>query len=73
MNDRILIIDDDDLVRSGLAANLTRAGFKIATASSGEEALEKIAVEFKMQETVLQSSYTMAIQIGKMTILDYLT
>lgn len=35
--------------------------------------LEKIAVEFKMQETVLQSSYTMAIQIGKMTILDYLT
>jgi flagellin-like hook-associated protein FlgL len=35
--------------------------------------LEKVAVEFKMQETVLQASYAMSVQIGKLSILDYLS
>ena len=45
MNERILLVDDDDLVRSGLAANLTRAGYRVFTAASGEEALNKIGLE----------------------------
>jgi flagellar hook-associated protein 3 FlgL len=34
--------------------------------------LERVIVEFKMQETALQASYAMSVQIGKMSILDYL-
>jgi len=34
--------------------------------------LEQIIVEFKMQETALQASYAMSVQIGKLSILDYL-
>jgi flagellar hook-associated protein 3 FlgL len=35
--------------------------------------LEQVIVEFKMQETALQASYAMSVQIGKMSILDYLS
>jgi flagellin-like hook-associated protein FlgL len=35
--------------------------------------LERVIVEFKMQETALQASYAMSVQIGKMSILDYLS
>jgi flagellin-like hook-associated protein FlgL len=35
--------------------------------------LEKIIVEFKMKETALQASYAMSVQIGRMSILEYLT
>jgi flagellar hook-associated protein 3 FlgL len=35
--------------------------------------LEQIIVEFKMQETALQASYAMSVQIGKLSILDYLS
>jgi len=34
--------------------------------------LERLIVEFKMKETALQASYAMSVQIGKMSILDYL-
>ena len=34
--------------------------------------LEQVIVEFKMQETALQASYAMSVQIGKLSILDYL-
>jgi len=34
MNEKIMVVDDDELVLSGLAANLERAGFEVATASS---------------------------------------
>ncbi len=39
MSQRILIIDDDELVRSGLAANLEGDGFKVSTAENGENGL----------------------------------
>lgn len=38
MNEKILIIDDDELVRTGLSANLLRAGFEVFTASNVREA-----------------------------------
>jgi flagellin-like hook-associated protein FlgL len=34
--------------------------------------LEQVIVDFKMQETALQASYAMSVQIGKLSILDYL-
>ncbi len=42
MTERILIIDDDDLVRTGLSANLERAGFDVAAAASGDEAIRHL-------------------------------
>ncbi len=38
MNEKILIVDDDELVRSGLAVNIERAGFPVTTAADAEEA-----------------------------------
>jgi len=35
--------------------------------------LERLIVEFKMKETALQASYAMSVQIGRMSILEYLT
>ncbi len=37
MSEHILVIDDDELVRTGLAANLEREGFQVSTAATGEE------------------------------------
>ena len=37
MSEHILVIDDDELVRTGLAANLERSGFQVLMAASGEE------------------------------------
>ena len=34
MNEKIIVVDDDELVRSGLAANLERAGFEVRTAEN---------------------------------------
>ena len=34
--------------------------------------LERLVVEFKMKETALQASYAMSVQIGRMSILEYL-
>lgn len=34
MNEKLLVVDDDELVRSGLAANLERAGFDVRTAEN---------------------------------------
>jgi len=33
MNEKVIVVDDDELVRSGLALNLERAGFEVFTAS----------------------------------------
>ncbi len=38
--ERILIVDDDELVRSGFAVNLRQLGYTVGTAASAEEALE---------------------------------
>jgi len=43
VQDRILVVDDDEFVRKGLAMNLEREGFDVETASSGEEALDLVA------------------------------
>lgn len=34
MNEKIMVVDDDELVLSGLAANLERVGFEVSTAST---------------------------------------
>ncbi len=39
MGGRILVVDDDELVRSGLRINLQREGYEVVTAASAEEAL----------------------------------
>ncbi|MBN1826689.1 MAG: response regulator [Candidatus Eisenbacteria bacterium] len=41
-NLRAFIVDDDSSVRRILVRNFERAGFTVATASNGQEALEKI-------------------------------
>lgn len=43
MNEKILLIDDDDLVRTGLAANLERAGFEVVTAAHMQEVRMRLA------------------------------
>ncbi|HMP74896.1 MAG TPA: response regulator [Kiritimatiellia bacterium] len=43
MKQRILVVDDDELVRSGLAADLTREGFQVRSAAGGEMALADLA------------------------------
>lgn len=45
MNKKILVVDDDELVLSGLAANLERAGFDVYTASNTREAREQLAAQ----------------------------
>lgn len=42
MHERILIIDDDELVRSGLAANLSIDGFLVSAADSGAAGLAQL-------------------------------
>jgi DNA-binding response OmpR family regulator len=39
----VLIVDDDPVVRSDIARALTRAGFGVATAGSGRQALRLVA------------------------------
>ncbi len=43
MNEKILVIDDDELVRSGLAVNLERAGFEVQTAENLEQTRRIVA------------------------------
>lgn len=39
---KILIVEDEQLVRWSLAQSLSKAGFEIATATNGEKAIERI-------------------------------
>ena len=41
----ILVVDDDDAGRDMLERRLRRAGFEVQSASSGREALERVAAE----------------------------
>ncbi|HHO52029.1 MAG TPA: sigma-54-dependent Fis family transcriptional regulator [Deltaproteobacteria bacterium] len=43
MNERILVVDDEVVLRNNLARYLGRLGHEVVTAASGEEALEAIA------------------------------
>jgi DNA-binding response OmpR family regulator len=45
---KLLIVDDEEDIREILQFNLENEGFQIDTASSGEEALEKISPEHKL-------------------------
>lgn len=48
MSEHILVVDDDELVRTGLATNLERAGFRVSTAASGEEGIA-LALQHRVQ------------------------
>ncbi len=43
MSNRILIVDDDDLLRRSLAFSLEQAGFQVDTSASAEDALAVVA------------------------------
>lgn len=43
VKERVLIIDDDELVRTGLAAYLSRENFVVETAEGGEQGLAQLA------------------------------
>ncbi len=40
-NERVLVVDDEDIVREPISAMLQHLGFKVDTAENGDEALEK--------------------------------
>jgi len=39
---RVLVVDDDEIIRRLIAANLTLEGFDVATAVDGQECLDKV-------------------------------
>jgi CheY-like chemotaxis protein len=41
---RVLVVDDDEVIRQLIAANLTLAGFDVATAMDGQDCLDKVSV-----------------------------
>src|SRR5690349_8553055 len=43
---RILVVDDDEMIRRKLSALLRRAGYEVITAANGEEALRTLDAEF---------------------------
>jgi len=45
MNEKIMVVDDDELVLSGLAGNLERVGFEVATASNIQSVRSQIEHE----------------------------
>jgi len=49
---RILIVDDEETVRSSIQWLLKRAGYKVATAADGQEALDKMG-QFNMELVLL--------------------
>lgn len=55
-NTRILLVDDEELVRRSLEANLMREGFEMSSASSAEDAL---AILRKWPCDLLLSDYLM--------------
>lgn len=42
---KILVVEDEDSIRSFIVINLTRAGYEVCEAGSGEDALEILARE----------------------------
>lgn len=48
MNHKILIVDDEALIREVLEFNLTNEGFQITCAASAEEALKKITPDYAL-------------------------
>ncbi len=48
MNEKILIVDDEQVIREILEFNLAGEGFKITCAASAEEAMEKMSSDFSL-------------------------
>jgi len=42
MNDRILVIDDQELMRDSLTETLNRAGYEVCSAENGREGLHRL-------------------------------
>ena len=42
MSRRVLVLEDESSIRGFIVINLTRAGYEVEEAESGEEALEKL-------------------------------
>lgn len=64
MNEKILIVDDDELVRSGLAVNLERAGYEVYTASDSagvKTIINEHAIELVVCDLVLGEEHGMDI------------
>jgi DNA-binding response OmpR family regulator len=40
---RVLVVDDDEVIRQLIAVNLTLEGFEVVTAVDGQDCLEKVA------------------------------
>jgi len=40
---RVLVVDDDEVIRQLIAVNLTLEGFEVATAVDGQDCLDKVA------------------------------
>ena len=40
---RVLVVDDDEVIRQLIAVNLTLEGFDVATAVDGQDCLDKVA------------------------------
>lgn len=45
---RVLVVDDEDVVRSIVSRLLRRSGFQVITASSGQEGLDKLSCPFDL-------------------------
>ena len=43
MKAHVMVVDDDELVRSGLAGSLEELGWRVSTAATGEEAMALMA------------------------------
>ncbi len=48
MNEKILVVDDDQTIREILEFNLAHEGFQITCAASAEEALDKLTSEYAL-------------------------
>ena len=42
MNRRILVVDDEEVIRKGLIIHLTKSGHEVVEAANGEEAIERL-------------------------------
>ncbi len=41
---RVLVVDDDEVIRQLIAVNLTLEGFQVETATDGQDCLDRVAV-----------------------------
>ena len=44
---RVLVVDDDEVIRQLIAVNLTLEGFDVATAVDGQDCLDKVAASIR--------------------------